>query len=539
MLILGMDTGGTYTDGVILNRDTKQVLCRAKALTTPENLAIGIENCIQKLPFSCWHEIEQVSLSTTLATNAIVEGNGCRVGLIVLGKRPQGRIPAEICVELDARVDIRGGIRERLDAAELDAALLSLRGRCDAVAVSGYASVRNPAHELQTAQRVREALGLPVVCGHELTAALGFYERTVTAVLNARLIPIIHRLIRAVKQVIAQRGIRAPVLVMRGDGSLMRADYAAERPVETILSGPAASVMGARFLSGRNDCLVVDMGGTTTDIACLKNGECEVSDEGAQLAGWRTKVRALKICTFGLGGDSAIHFQLDGTILVGPQRVIPICRAQDAGENTGLTPTDVLHAAGRYCVWDSARARTGIELAAERLAEPPERFVRKLQRVIAAQLAAYCREGIQNFGEETIPMLVGVGAPAKAWLTDAAQQIGMPVCIPPYAEVANAVGAAIGQIRESAQALIRPNRVNQTYLLYTGQERLRVQTLEEARRLGMQAIRTQAAQKAEHAGAAACSIQETVQEKRDEAGTLIEMRLHAVAAGYPKRKKEQ
>lgn len=533
MLILGIDTGGTYTDGVIIDRDTKRVLCTAKALTTQNDLTIGMENCMRALPFDRWEQIELVSLSTTLATNAIVEGKGCRVGLLLLGKRPEGRLPAEVCVELDAQVDIRGGVREPLDEEALHAALLHLRGRCDAVAVSGYASVRNPAHELQAAKCTGETLGLPVVCGHELTGALGFYERTVTAVLNARLIPIIRNLITTVCWVTNRFGIRAPIMVVRGDGSLMRADYAIERPVETVLSGPAASVIGARFLSGRGDCIVVDMGGTTTDIACLQSGKCAVSNEGARLAGWRTRVRALEICTFGLGGDSEICMQAEEKVKIGPHRVVPLCRGQNAEGESGLTPTDLLHLTGEYVRWDAEPPRLALAEQAARRGMSVRSLADSLRAQVVDQLAACCAAGLAAFGVDGSAVLTGVGAPARIWLADAAAQLGLYADVPRFAEVANAVGAAVGQICETAQVLIRPNRRSNSFDVYTENGRLRADDLTQAQHLARQHARDAAAQKAHRAGAEKFELLEERHMLTDDDKGLIELRMQVTALGYP------
>lgn len=531
MLILGIDTGGTYTDGVILERETRRIVCSAKALTTPRDLVVGVRNCIRALPFTDWDKIGQVSLSTTLATNAIVEGRGCPVGLLLLGRQLERDIPAQRTVVLDARVDIRGGVKERLDRQELENALEQLRGHCEAVAVSGYASVRNPQLELSVAQAARQTLGLPVVCGHELTGSLGFYERTVTAVLNARLIPIIRNLIQTVQRVMRAYGIHAPIMVVRGDGSMMRADYAVERPVETVLSGPAASVIGAKFLSGKRDCVVVDMGGTTTDIACLHDGMCAVSSEGAMLGGWQTKVRALEICTYGLGGDSEIHIHSADNIQIGPRRVVPLCRA-DGSEESGLTPTDVLHATGEYEQWNVKRVQRALD------AQPESglsgiALAKKLRDCITDRLAWYCQAGMRAFGRQAAMLLVGVGAPARIWLSDAAEQLGIPAILPPYAQVANAVGAAVGKVREQSTAFVRPNHINPSYFIYTERERLRARELERAKQLAKDQAQDIAQQKAQRAGVAQAVCTQEIQELYDDRQQLVEWRVCVTASGYP------
>ena len=149
-------------------------------------------------------------------------------------------------------------------------------------------------------------------------------KRATTAWWNARLIPLIRRLIKSADRVITKRGIKAPLMIVRGDGTLMSAVMAQDRPVDTLLSGPAASIIGARHLSGKDDALVVDMGGTTTDMAVLKKGAVELDPHGATVGLWKTHVEAANIRTFGLGGDSLISFDDKGGLAIGPRRVVPL-----------------------------------------------------------------------------------------------------------------------------------------------------------------------------------------------------------------------
>lgn len=531
MLILGIDTGGTYTDGVIMNRETREVLHTAKALTTHEDLPRGIENCIQSLGFDKWSQIGMVSLSTTLATNTIVEGKGGRVGLLLIGDRPEGEIPADCCVEIEGKIDIRGGISQPLNRVQCREAIQKMQGKCDAVAVSGYASVRNPLMENQAARMVSEILHLPVVCAHELTGRLGFYERTVTAVLNARLLPLIQNLIQSVHVVLEKRAVTAPVMIVRGDGSLMKTDYAAKRPVETILSGPAASVIGASFLSGKKDGMIIDMGGTTTDIAFLENGQCAVAESGADLAGWKTCVKALDICTFGLGGDSEIHKDSEGNIQIGPRRVIPFCRDGQTGRSTGLTPTDLLHVTGEYTQWNQERAAEGIKqmfLGAE-----TARVAADLEEKVSERLKDCCQAGMKLCGKEKTGLIIGVGAPSEVWVRKAAWKMMMPSKIPPYASVANAVGAAAAKVRESSEALVRKNKINNLYYIYTEKKRYQNLSLEDALITARNFIVNHAADKARMAGAEQTEIKVTECEKKCQNDEFIEYRLSARAIGYP------
>lgn len=323
-LVLGIDTGGTYTDGVVVDRSTKKIVAKAKSLTTRDNLCIGITKCINNMKFDDFSSVEIVSLSTTLATNAIVEGRGCEVGLIMIGMEPREELPVNHIATVKGGHDIKGKEKMPLDEDEVRNAIEGFRGKVDAIAISAYLCVRNPEHEIRVQKMVREILDVPVVCAHHLTRSLGIHERTVTAILNARLMPIIKELMDSVKTVLDEKNISAPIMIVKGDGSLMGEEQAQDKPIETLLSGPASSIIGATFLANEKDALVLDMGGTTTDIAILKNGIPRIDDEGARVGGWLTRVEAAAINTYGLGGDSYLQLDMEGGFKVGPQRVWPV-----------------------------------------------------------------------------------------------------------------------------------------------------------------------------------------------------------------------
>ncbi len=326
-LILGVDTGGTYTDGVIFDASKNSIIKKSKSLTTYDDLTKCIENCISSLGSKNFSKIECVSLSTTLATNAIVEGRGCEVGLIIIGREPTGSLPVKKWQSIKGGHDVKGIALENLDVAEARNAIESLRGKVSAIAISGYFSVRNPEHELCIQQMVKELLDIPVVCAHQLSSSLGYYERTVTTVLNAQLVPIIVDLINSIKNALVALKIKAPLMIVKGDGSLMDEKMAKERPIETILSGPASSITGSTSLTECKDALVLDMGGTTTDIAVVQNGIPKVNPEGASVDGWLTRVKAVDINTYGTGGDSYIRVDNGKRLIIGPQKVVPLCVA--------------------------------------------------------------------------------------------------------------------------------------------------------------------------------------------------------------------
>jgi len=587
--ILGIDTGGTYTDGVIMQNG--EILAKTKTLTTRRSLQMCIKNCIEAFSEEERKDVSLVCLSTTLATNAIVEGRGCQEGLILIGGRPEGKMPTERYRIIQGRPDIMGRMCEPIDPHEVDEAIESFRGEVDALAVSGYASVRNPEHEIYVKERIREMLGVPVVCAHELTASLGFYDRTVTADLNAKLIPMICDLIDSVRRVMKKYHIYAPLMIVKGDGTLMSEECARDKPIETILSGPAASVVGGRFLSGEKDAVILDMGGTTTDLANITDGRMRLNNEGANVGGWFTRIRAAEVYTVGLGGDSRICLNSSREICVGPKKVLPYCMAaswfpalleelrqicemeskphchfwhneseaffairyedftkrpeeeqrilqaiqkaprtlyglqqefrmrnllnileklisEDLVSRIALTPTDLQHAAGAYGKWNADASHLCIQILAEQLGLPFGECLKKAEQAISRSLNRACIRSALYYDKQPTDEItadylidhvfladgssvlggsfslkkpvVAIGAPARAWAGCIEKSLHTRVIIPEHAEVANAVGAAVGQIIESEEVLIRWDAVTQKYMVFSRKSRHVFDSLDEA-----------------------------------------------------------
>jgi N-methylhydantoinase A/oxoprolinase/acetone carboxylase beta subunit len=330
-IILGIDTGGSYTDAVVLD-DERGVIGAAKALTTKHDLSVGIQNAVEAALPKPPPNIQLVSLSSTLATNAIVEEKGSPICLLLIGYNPDTVALAglERVVANESIVFIQGGHtvtgeeQTPLDTNAARQAILTYAPYVAAFAISSYFGVHNPTHELRVKRLVRRLTGLPVTCGHELTTHLHAPRRALTVALNARLIPLLQELILGVREMLTIQGIRAPLMIVRGDGSLMEAKMALEQPVETILSGPAASVVGARYLCNVGDAFVIDMGGTTTDIVALHNDRPVLNLEGAWVGGRRTMIEAVDVHTTGLGGDSDVRLDETHNLCVGPRRVVPL-----------------------------------------------------------------------------------------------------------------------------------------------------------------------------------------------------------------------
>ena len=401
-LQIGMDTGGTFTDAVLVD-DGRRVLATAKALTRHDDLVVGLGEALDAVLQDGGIDgpdgsIALVSLSTTLATNALVEGRGRPVGLILIGL-PEERLGRARLAEAlggDPVIfaggghDASGAECEPLDEAALRRFVEHHDRAVEAWAISALFATRNPAHE-RRAQAIVAASGTrPVSLGHSLSAGLDAPRRALTALLNARLVPLIGELLEAARTLLRERGIAAPLMVVKGDGSLIGAAVAAACPVETILSGPAASLVGASFLCDEPHLLIADTGGTTTDIAQLVAGRPKLAPDGAVVGGWRTMVRAVDVRTVALGGDgelgvgygvgygvqggagtgSGVGFP--GPLRLGRRRVVPLGRLAEGYPGT----LDVLAAQlaaprggehdGRFAI----RCRTATAAAYARLGAP-------------------------------------------------------------------------------------------------------------------------------------------------------------------------
>ncbi len=645
-LVLGIDTGGTYTDGIILDVAKQKVVAKAKVLTTHDDLTRCITDCFQELKCDAVHDVKMIALSTTLATNAVVEGHGGEVGLLLIGSEPIDKHPAAICEVIKGGHDAAGRPQAELDVEEVRNAIRKMCGKVEAVAISSFFSVRNPEHEQKARELVREMMDVPVVCGHELSSFLGFYERAVTAVLNAKLLPIIASLIESVKKVLKEEGINAPLMIVKGDGSLMSESVARVRPIETLLSGPAASIYGAVYCGNVKDALVLDMGGTTTDIAVLSNEVPKINDEGAVVGGWATRVRAAEINTYGIGGDSYIQIDKDKNLVVGPQRVWPLAMAaasyphlveelsqqwetkkfntfygqptdcyilmqqditvqmtttereavqllkeqphtqqflaDELGIKTffldlsrlvelgvlnkaSLTPTDILHANGRYVQWNRDASILGVKMLAHKMGKSYQEFLDLAMEAIINKIALSIMQSVVNFEgkhfdlqdekgamyfvdkilqpqkddrimgcslEFNLP-LVAIGAPVSVYLPEVASKLKLDLIIPPNAEIANAIGAASGNVVEVVQLIIRND--DEQYIVHAPWERRVFDDYDEAIAYAQAEAAEKAAVQVEKAGAADYQLN-TEKEEVFIPGwdILLETRITVTAVGKPK-----
>lgn len=329
-LRLGIDTGGTFTDAVLVDGD-RQIIAAEKSLTTRFDLSVGIGDVVGKLPQDSLSEVIMVSLSTTLTTNSVVEDLGAPVCVLLPGYneaqvKQSGLLeilPPQLVVILEGGFDAVGQEEQALDEATAREAILKLKDQVSAFAISSMFGTRNASHENRLKVMVTELTGMPVICGYELATSLGAPRRALTAALNARMVPPIKELIGSVTKILDRHEIEAPLMIVKGDGSLASLENAIEKPIATVLSGPAASVIGACQLSGLQNAIVADMGGTTTDIAVVSNGQPELCADGATIGDWQPMVEAVRVSSVGLGGDSEVRFGGHKGLSIGPRRVVP------------------------------------------------------------------------------------------------------------------------------------------------------------------------------------------------------------------------
>jgi len=330
--VLGIDTGGTYTDGVLLDLNTRKVIATTKALTTHHDLTVCILEALDALLPHASEKIHLVSISSTLATNAIAEGKFQPIALFLLGYDPEiinkfdmgNRFATSSYFFIEGGHTLRGEEQMPLDLNTLAQKVKEVQSEVDAIAVSGYFSPRNHAHEIRSSELIHELTDKPVVQGHQLSNQLDSICRATTATLNASLLGISQAFFVAMRSALDQRGINAPLMVMRGDGALMNIETAALRPIDTIHSGPASSAIGGQFLANAQKALVIDIGGTTTDIAIIDHGRVAILEEGTTVGEHKTSIQSANVRSFALGGDSLLTLEPGKYLKIGPSRVVPI-----------------------------------------------------------------------------------------------------------------------------------------------------------------------------------------------------------------------
>ena len=628
MIAIGIDTGGTCTDAVVFDTETHKILSQYKTLTTKWDLKEGILKALKGLEPKQLSGAAYISLSTTLATNACVEGKGGRAKLVFIGVKPPAvaKMRGEYGLPPLDEICFLSGDPLHPDEPEPDWDAFRAEMKDEFAGFDSAAVVQvNPKYndgeyELIAARMIREELGVPCVRGYELYQELNVQKRGATALLNARLLPVMEEFFDSVERSLLDMGIDLPVVIVRSDGSIMSREFAMQRPVETLLCGPAASIIGAMELSRYTDALIVDMGGTTSDIAMVRDRKPVAAASGISIGEWKTMVKGVSIDTFSLGGDTRVLYK-GRELALDQRRAVPLCmlaswypevtkklktlvhmdqafsypaheflllvnrpqstlnytavekrlldalekgplmyreaaeaarvsphvfsagRLEDEGIviRCGVTPTCVMHVTGDFCAYDSEASMLGIQYLATVVKSSAEEVCAEIYELVKRRLFDQVvrifmqyetgrdlneqeREDLQKLtsfiftqeksksGDAFIqPLfrapskLIGIGAPTRIFLGKVAELLQTEVDFPADGKVANAIGAAVGNVSTECKVRIEPYKgIKSSYLTYVvtgGAKTFSLPDYQEALAEGKKIAREQVLQRARQQGA--------------------------------------
>lgn len=450
-LTIGIDVGGTHADGVLL--DGKEILLKKKVLVDQDNLSESVLTLLKELVPKSGENLSAIHLSTTLCTNSVINDTLDQVGMLIQsgpGMNPDFLRCGEHIAFLDGAVDHRGHVVKDLDHGPIDEAASAFkRNGIDSIGVVTKFSQRNNIHEQQVRDRLRPRFA-HVSMGHRLSGLPNFPRRVYTTWLNAALKSQFKQFRKAIAAGLEHLDVRCPCLILKADGGTMPFPVAASLPCETVLSGPSASVMGSLALhQGDRDAILLDIGGTTTDIAILADGVPLLEPYGVTIQGRPTLIRALNTRSVGLGGDSAVAW-LEGGFTIGPERSGPPM----ALGGTVPTPTDAMIVLGNLDVGSLERATAAMEQLV------PGRDAKETAHRLLDEFAEQIRQAVEKMIDDVFSRpvftvaallkrkrldphrIIAVGGPAGAMQKPIADCFGLDCVVPEHFEVANAVGAA-------------------------------------------------------------------------------------------------
>ena len=453
-MLLGIDVGGTFTDAVII--DGANVVSWAKRRTTKDNLMNGITEALGAVLVDIDSaQIEQVTLSTTVVTNTIVEHKEQPVDLYVVagpGRNVDDIFPVRP-VYLKGYTDHRGIVVEstKCEAINHIAHTVQSRSGTNLAAVSAKFGVRNPKEELDVTNAL-SAMYDTISTGSSLSGNLNFPRRTISAYFNSAVTDVFNRFRQAVRDALVAHNITAPVYILKADGGSLPIDTIASVPVETVFTGPAATVLGLEALRSATlgHTVALDIGGTTTDISLWKQGKPLMTKEGVSIRNYPSAVRSFAVTSVGIGGESVVRYN-NGNLTVGPERVGPSVALG------GIEPTlgDALIVLGKAQYGDGQKAYDGIAQIDSTIdaTTMAQRIVNVAVQVIQAGIdtvvAKENKRPIYVVADIVHPdpfvpaQLVIVGGTAASLGPIIGDQLGLPIHIPSDAAVANAIGAGV------------------------------------------------------------------------------------------------
>ena len=473
-MLLGLDVGGTFTDAVII--DGHRVVATAKRRTTKDNLMNGIGEALDAvLEGYDTSNIEQVTLSTTVVTNTIVEEKEQVVDLYVVtgpGRNVDDIFPVKP-IYLQGYTDHRGIVVEHTpaDAVRGIANMVQARSGTDLAAVSAKFGVRNPQEELSITEELKNTYHV-ISNGSLLSGSLNFPRRTISAYFNSAVTPVFTVFKKNVEDALSARNIVAPLHILKADGGSLPIEHMVSRPVETAFTGPAATVLGLSALGviGNQHTVALDIGGTTTDISLWKHGRPLMTKNGVSIREYPSAVRSFAVTSVGIGGESVIRLK-NGNLTVGPERVGPSVALG------GIEPTlgDALIVLGHANYGDFNLASRALQDLADAIqATVQSNNVNTLNNQltliktasdVARLILQNALETIQRGVDEVITVenkrpiyvvadivnpdifvpehIVVVGGTAPSLGASIGEYMDLPITIPENAAVANAIGAAL------------------------------------------------------------------------------------------------
>jgi N-methylhydantoinase A len=459
-MFIGLDVGGTYTDAVLM--DGRKIVEKTKVPTDNAQLLDSLLSALDPLLEAVkGKNLERIVLSTTLITNLIATKNVDPTALVIIpgpGLNPSTydyKVPHTFL--LSGAIDYRGREIDPLDEQEIEICAQKIReaGVMRAVVVGKF-SQRNKKQEVKVASYLEEQIpGIRVAMGHQVTGRLNFPRRVYTSLLTLATQERFHTFYAEVLKLLEQRGITAPLYILKADGGTLSFDLSAKKPVETIFSGPAASTLGGLALTPKGETsVVVDIGGTTTDLALILSGEPLLASRGARIDDKLTHVRAFATSSAAVGGDSCLQVQ-DGVLQIMPYREGSAYCLGGARP----TPTDAMRVSGLTEIGDQKQAFIAMENLGEELGIGPqqaaehvlEKTVQRIADEIESMFTAWEQEPAYRIWElqqrkKIRPQnLVGIGAASPALLPLLGKKMGCSALTPPDADVANAIGAALAK----------------------------------------------------------------------------------------------
>ena len=469
-MLLGIDVGGTFTDAVLL--EEAEIVAQAKTPTTHSDVLQCILTALDKVlsQQEKLGKIERVVISSTIVTNALTENKLDPVFLAVItgpGMNVTHKFPVTPYF-VSGYVDHRGKITAQIDWTK-HRDLLSRRGSNGVCAISGKFSVRDPQLEYQLERELKQNGYNKIFLGSELSGELNFVRRTNSAYFAGAVYKIFKSFAGKIQRAMAERGVYAPVHVLKADGGTLPLEAAINQPVEAIFTGPAASVLGIEALTALNvNSISLDVGGTTTDIAFWENGLPLMARKGAVVNGYPTAVRAFHMRSVGIGGDSAIT-KTEAGYKVGPLRQGPA--AAIGGDRATLS--DALIVAGYVSFGDAAKSWAALAEFGGEPKDEAEKIVQAavntIRTTIAEMLDEWTKQPVYTVddvirGTEFVPeQLIGVGGGSLGLIKALGEVMELPVDIPKGAVVANAIGAAVA--RSTLSAGLRADTTDGFYII--------------------------------------------------------------------------